>query len=48
MFDRDVTHLSMIEKRRGTFLLQIGSIRNHQQFDVKLSAIEGLSVGSHS
>jgi hypothetical protein len=31
-------------KGRGTFLLQIGPIRNHRQFDVKLSAIEGAAV----
>ncbi len=34
-------------KGQGTFLLQIGLIRNHRQFDVKLSTIEGVSVSSH-
>jgi hypothetical protein len=36
------------KKGRGTFLAQIGPIRNHRQLDVKLSAIKDLSVSSQS
>jgi hypothetical protein len=36
-----------LSKGRGTFWDEIGPIRKHGQFDVKLSATKELTVSSH-